>query len=140
MKRSLLVVSLSWLLMAAGFAQVGIGTATPDSNSAYRLKQVDIDGASRYSPIVSVQSTRGISYSVFPNPATDKFILHIHVTETVDGNLELVDVSGKIVSVKMVHLAPGSNNCEWDISRLARGLYFLHARGLAMPVLEISKQ
>ncbi|MBN9380469.1 MAG: hypothetical protein J0H74_06875 [Chitinophagaceae bacterium] len=110
-----------------------------DGYTYYRLKQVDIDGASRYSPVVSVQNSTGFSYSIFPNPATDKFVLLIHVTDVVDGHLELVDVSGKIASVKAVHLVPGSNTCEWDISRLAHGLYFLRAQNIAIPVVEISK-
>ncbi|MBN9380465.1 MAG: hypothetical protein J0H74_06855 [Chitinophagaceae bacterium] len=41
MKKSLLVLSVSWLLAATGFAQVGIGTTTPDSNSALEVSSTN---------------------------------------------------------------------------------------------------
>lgn len=111
-----------------------------DGYTYYRLKQVDKSGAFNYSPVISVVYKRGSSYAVFPNPAKEKFTLLIHAESETDERLELTDLSGKTISVKVIHLTPGDNTLEWDISQLANGLYILHAEHFAIPALKIIKE
>ncbi|MBN9381942.1 MAG: T9SS type A sorting domain-containing protein [Chitinophagaceae bacterium] len=111
-----------------------------DGNTYYRLKQVDIDGNFRYSPIVSVRTIADFSYSTYPNPAKDKFVLSINATTAGEGQFVLTDLSGKTLSVREVHLAAGSNTCEWDISRLPKGVYFLRSCHISIPVIKIIRE
>lgn len=111
-----------------------------DGNTYYRLKQVDIDGTFRYSPVVSVRTITDFSYTTYPNPAKDKFILSINATTSSQGELALIDMSGKTLSIKEVNLTSGSNTYEWDISRLPQGVYFLRSYHLSIPVIKIIKE
>jgi hypothetical protein len=111
-----------------------------DGYTYYRLKQVDLDGKFQYSKIISVQENTGFSCSVYPNPATDAFTLSIHVASETSGRIDLVDVSGKVVLVKDIHLMSGANTVVWDISRLAQGIYFLRAEHMALPVMQVIKK
>lgn len=85
----------------------------------YRLKQVDTDGKSSYSPTVSVNfKGNGKQMSVFPNPANDRLTV---VSERFDteGVVEIYDLAGRLVeSVK-------NTTSPLDISRLNAGLYQL---------------
>lgn len=105
----------------------------------YRLKQVDLDGNFHYSPIVILQNNTSTGFAAYPNPATDKFTLVITATRNMNARFELVDQSGRLISVKEMTLLTGVNSYVWDISRMAGGTYFLHTRSLAMPVLKIVK-
>lgn len=83
----------------------------------YRLKQVDTDGKSSYSPTVSVNiKGNGKQFSVFPNPAHDRLNVVADRFDT-EGSVEIFDLSGRLVqSVR-------SNTTQLDISNLASGLY-----------------
>jgi hypothetical protein len=106
----------------------------------YRLKQVDLEGKSTFSPVISVQTNVPSSASVFPNPAMDAFTLSIDATVEYAGRVSLVDISGKLIGVRNIHLVPGANTFSWNISHLASGSYFLWAEGFPMPVLQVIKK
>ena len=83
----------------------------------YRLKQVDTDGKSSYSPTISVNiKGNGKQFSVFPNPANDRLNVVSDHFDT-EGSVEIYDLSGRLV--KTVR----SNSTQLDISNLASGLY-----------------
>ncbi len=85
----------------------------------YRLKQVDMDEKSSYSPTVSVNfKGNGKQLSVFPNPANDRLNVVSDRFDT-EGVVEIYDLSGRLVqSVK-------NTATQLDISRLNAGLYQL---------------
>ncbi len=111
-----------------------------DGYTFYRLKQVDKNGSFSYSPVVSVWSNTAFSYTVFPNPATDKFVLLIHASAAAAGRMELLDLSGRVVSARDIRLTPGANTFTWNISGLPQGLYFLRAEHIAIPAVKIIKE
>ena len=106
----------------------------------YRLKQVDINGVFTYSPIVTVLNNAGFEYTAFPNPAKDKFTMVINAARGRDVYFDLLDMAGRIVSAKELHLLPGSNTYDWDISRLTGGIYLLQPRDKTLPALKIMKE
>jgi hypothetical protein len=63
----------------------------------YRLKQVDVDGAFAYSPIVYIDIDDILSFSFYPNPLGGGDILSIHLEKHPGGPVEVMiyDMTGK---------------------------------------------
>jgi hypothetical protein len=98
----------------------------------YRLKQQDLDGRSKYSPVVALSADKSGLLTVdgvYPNPA--KNILQVRVQAgTGSGNtiLQLSDMQGRIVLVKSLSLEGGAaTTATLDIQHLASGVYHLKA-------------
>lgn len=89
----------------------------------YRLKQVDLDGAIRYSEIITAnpdKSTEGVL--LFPNPFTGNVTLQLFQ----DSRVELYDISGK--TIRDFSCKAGENIL--DMSSYIPGLYYLRASGV----------
>jgi Glycosyl hydrolase family 57/Secretion system C-terminal sorting domain len=86
--------------------------------SYYRLNQVDIDGKSEYSKIVSLSENKSkVLAKVYPNPFSQ--YIAIDLSKTV--SLELLDVVGRLIySEKNV-----SERAIIQTDVLAKGVYFL---------------
>lgn len=63
---------------------------------------------------------------VFPNPATDKVIVPIYVEKPIDINIQLFDVSGKMMMQIFNGEVQHSFNQNIDVSDLPQGVYFLN--------------
>lgn len=88
--------------------------------SYYRLKQVDRNGAFKYSGIAQVDFTKRSYVNVYPNPATSLVIL--------DASEDYLNASVKIVNmlgVEMSSIALSSYTSTLDISSLPSGLYYV---------------
>lgn len=66
-----------------------------DGISYYRLRQVDFDGTSSYSNIVSVQTTAETSVSISPNPFDD--VITIESNSHEDMEISIYDVLGRVL-------------------------------------------
>ena len=94
----------------------------------YRLKQVDFDGKFEYfDPIyVFCEKYKSVSnVEVFPNPTNKN--LHIGVKNSIsdDGNIIIMDLSGKIVHQENIELNNGYNLVNLDIETLSKGVYVI---------------
>ena len=91
----------------------------------YRLKQIDIDGSSTYSKLVSVTFEGNERLVIFPNPASDR--LNIRIPQ---GNkysmIHVTDASGKLVLQKTIS---SSSTADLDIRGLPKGVYVLQLIG-----------
>ncbi|MEP6747494.1 MAG: T9SS type A sorting domain-containing protein [Bacteroidota bacterium] len=106
----------------------------------YRLKEVDKDGTFSFSPVVYVKLNDGATYSVFPNPASAISYLNINLPAAKRAAIGLYDVNGRMLQEKAaVQLNAGNNQVPWDISGLAKGIYFLQSSDLSMPVIKVVK-
>ena len=86
----------------------------------YRLRQVDVDGNSKLSPIASVVFDQQSMVKLYPNPAQH------HVTiEGVDSyqRIQLLDVSGKMVKEQVLN---GQTTIIMNLEGLRSGLYLMH--------------
>ena len=99
--------------------------APAQGNNYYRLKQVDIDGNYTFSSIVDVKLMTGITYTIYPNPAINKVNMVISVDKDQQIKLTLTEPGGKIIETREVKCLFGDNKLEWDISRLAKGMYMI---------------
>ena len=106
--------------------------------SYYRLRQVDYNGNSDFSPIVPVRIGVGASViSLYPNPVRDKAWLMLQSEETCIAALEIFDATGKLALSQSLELVKGSNGLQLDLGHLPAGIY--HAR-LGTDTFRIVKQ
>ncbi|MFN8299883.1 MAG: T9SS type A sorting domain-containing protein [Chitinophagales bacterium] len=93
----------------------------------YRLNQIDNDGASTFSYVVSAQIGGTTEFTVsqpMPNPAVDvtRMVVSTSAAQTVE--VRVVDVTGRIVvENKNVSLSAGSNTISLDVQNIASGDY-----------------
>jgi ketosteroid isomerase-like protein len=92
----------------------------------YRLKQVDVDGNYKYSPVVQVVITgKGWQVQVKENPARSLLRYTIVSSENNTVVLRMVDGSGKEVVRRTESICKGENNLQLPVSGLAGGIYYL---------------
>ncbi|WNJ20866.1 T9SS type A sorting domain-containing protein [Pontibacter sp. G13] len=99
-------------------------TPAPGTNF-YRLKQIDLDGSTTYSPIVSVEQSpaRSKQLEVFPNPATDK--AWVQLSAGSSQTVEILNVSGGRLSQQLQSSTTSSELIQLDLSQLPSGIYVI---------------
>ena len=93
-----------------------------EGKNYYRLAQVDFDGATKYSSIVSLSFAPGLRLRIEPNPVISNLILK--ATSSIIGKQYYISSSaGKVVQ-------KGSITGETiNVASLANGMYFLNVEG-----------
>ena len=103
----------------------------PDNNdysgiSYYRLQQIDLDGNSNLSNIVSVKGyVKESSLSLYPNPVKEKLTADIFYTRKTTAVLLLTDATQKLLYSVTLPLNKGMNLINIPCTHLAAGLYFV---------------
>lgn len=88
----------------------------------YRLRVIDVEGQSWYSPIVELTATENpLQARLYPNPTSTEAFLSYHLEQTA--RLQLFDASGK--QVRKMELASGDAIRRIGVEDLAQGSYFL---------------
>ncbi|RMG60418.1 MAG: T9SS C-terminal target domain-containing protein [Bacteroidetes bacterium] len=105
---------------AAGYAEAETAYGWTDyapiqGAAAYRLRQVDLDGHYRYSPVVRVSLGEALMRA-YPNPVQD--ILNVEARG--DWYAELVDAQGRLL-----RRSSGTDAGTLDLRALPAGLYYL---------------
>ena len=114
------------------------GTALPNQDYLYRLRQRDRDGTVSYSEIrtARIDGTSGLALSVYPTPTRD-FVSYRWLLPTAERTVtpyELTDVAGR--SLQRGTLFPAGG--QVDVSGLPAGLYLLRTPGL--PAVRVVKR
>ena len=87
----------------------------------YKIKQVDFDGTSNYSEIVSLNCQPEIDIQIIPNPNNGNF----RVVGTSVGDLvNIYDTFGKLTHQEILK----SDNSEFRKGQLASGIYVMHIK------------
>ncbi len=94
----------------------------------YRLKMIDHDGGYTYSKTVAVVFDKVGGMAVFPNPAKDVVYVQLPAQQGPVA-LELHEGTGKLVKTMRLQAAGGSISASFDISGLAKGMYYVRAGG-----------
>lgn len=105
----------------------------------YRLKQVDLNGNSEMYPMKSLNCNEGdeIGWNVYPNPTTDNFYVTINSgVSTEEANLQLLDVTGKLILDKKINLNSGYAQVSVNTEHLAKGAYVLKVNGIGVERLK----
>lgn len=92
----------------------------------YRLRQIDLDGRSEYSKIITLQTGQSDKYwTIFPNPVRDIItITSAQLTQEIEGLIQILDVNGSIV-FEEVCLFQKEQEVKVSIGHLSSGVYSL---------------
>ena len=129
---------------ASGFDSIGVvmgtnNTHTTDytftdnsllsGNNYYRLRQVDMDGGSKYSKIVCVYNSNVAvadkKMKLYPNPAIATLNYTLNSPAASHATVMVYTMSGVLVIAQQQQLATGVNQQSLAISNLKSGNYFL---------------
>jgi peroxiredoxin len=69
------------------------------------------------------------SFLVVPNPAKERFTLHVQAAQTGDYWVQIMDVRGQTVLTKSFATAMGSNRLDIEMPAQSAGLYFINLNG-----------
>lgn len=96
----------------------------------FRLGMVDQNGGSTTSYIATVEACdAGNTALLVPSVATDETHLAFTAAESGNGQVEVLDITGKVVLQKAISWNAGQNELELRISGLAPGTYSVSVTG-----------
>ena len=75
--------------------------------------------------VATVGSTKNNSFAIYPNPADKTFNAIINSDEAGDANMNLSDITGKVMMSKTITIQKGTQTITTDASQLAPGIYFV---------------
>lgn len=92
----------------------------------YRLKQIDQGGRAVLSSVVVIKNNSLLTIdSVFPNPANDFINLSISSPKREHAKMSLLDITGRIMSIKTIIIEAGQNTIPINIETLNSGVYII---------------
>lgn len=94
----------------------------------YRLRQVDINNQSRYSTIVKIKGEKASVLTIDgigPNPVRHSLTASISSPSKNPVHLQVLDMTGRVVSQQKVNLLEGTNAIPVNVSLLGSGVYLL---------------
>ena len=97
--------------------------------SFYRLRQVDFDGRTQFSPVVTVENAARNVAAVYPNPATTE--VTIRFAEALGGpvDVQIMDAAGRVLWQEHREVAAGERELRVPTAQLpAAGLYLVQIR------------
>jgi hypothetical protein len=96
----------------------------------YRLKQKDNDGNVTYSRIALLPVGK-VSNQVIcnPNPVISETNVTITVNQPGQVQARIVDNTGRVLQFQLWNLSAGSTSLPVDMSKLKKGIYYLHING-----------
>ncbi|WP_377132124.1 T9SS type A sorting domain-containing protein [Rufibacter roseus] len=121
-----------------GFSTVILNYSFLDMNAPigqlyYRLKQVDFDGNSEFSKVVTTRAFEANApkptVTVAPNPFNQDITVKINCASQVAATLELVSLQHKKVYSEQINLSPGTNHYTRSWNDIPAGLYLLQING-----------
>jgi hypothetical protein len=103
-----------------------------DNVNYYRLRQVDFDGTSTFSKVISIGvSAANKAFKVYPNFVSRGLNIQIETENTDATTFDIVDIHGKVLqSVKKAAYTEGS---LFSTANLPTGRYFIRLTGSAIP-------
>jgi hypothetical protein len=92
----------------------------------YRLRQVDIDGKSSFSKVISVRLKQTSGFTASPNPFSSHLNLNIDWKNTEAATLRIFSSNGKLIISRSLQLLKGTNFIQLnDLSGMPTGQYIL---------------
>lgn len=90
----------------------------------YRLQQVDFDGKSELSNIVTIKrDLLKDDAKLFPSPVKDVLTINYQATANKELTMSVIDMTGRVLISKLVDAVEGSNEFNLDLVNLPTGTY-----------------
>ena len=67
-----------------------------------------------------------LNVEIMPNPASDYFTIHMDAIESLDLNINMTDISGKLVMNMNSKITRGASTITIDVADIQAGIYFLN--------------
>jgi hypothetical protein len=99
-------------------------------NCYYRIKQIDKDGKSTFSPTLLLKlltDNKLVLSHIYPNPVKSSLNVVVTVPENDKVNLIVTDLAGKVLVHSSSTVAAGSNNVSLNVGKLSTGSYIIKA-------------
>lgn len=92
----------------------------------YRLQQIDVDGKSMYSEVVSVVlKTSGPAWFVVQNPVQTQLQVQLQLDAPARLKFSIKDAAGNLLMTKQHSFSKGLSNYALPVEQLPKGLYYL---------------
>ncbi len=96
----------------------------------YRLRQIDIDGKSSFSKVVSVRLKKTTGFSISPNPFNSYVNINIDWNNNETTVVKVFTMSGTEVFTKNIKMNKGTNYIQLnELSTLTSGNYIIQLNG-----------
>jgi len=92
--------------------------------SYYKLQQVDFNGGTSLTGLLSTSFSLTDTFILYPNPTSSSIRLLLSVEEKESVLIEIFDVVGQLVFVKNQNLSIGTNSVPLGITFFKEGMYF----------------
>jgi hypothetical protein len=94
---------------------------------SYRLKQVDFDGTSEYSNVVTVVIGSPLSFDLsqnYPNPFNPSTTINFRLPERTNVNIKVYNILGSLITEIINEVKdPGSYSVNFNAQALSSGIY-----------------
>ncbi|MCB9232969.1 MAG: T9SS type A sorting domain-containing protein [Bacteroidia bacterium] len=99
--------------------------ADPNKINYYRLRQLDLDGASHFHKIIEILPKNGFSSGlvIYPNPARDRLHLGLEMQEAGLLRVSLFGLDGKLVFENEWQEVKGAISREINLEKVPSGMY-----------------
>jgi hypothetical protein len=91
----------------------------------YRLKQVDLDGSYKYSPVEIVNTLLSEGFSLVPNPASNEVAVNFTCNSTSTEFIHVYGRNGQLLLSREVSCEKGMNSVKLNIESFPQGLYYV---------------
>ncbi|MEY4902258.1 MAG: hypothetical protein RLZZ292_73, partial [Bacteroidota bacterium] len=106
----------------------------------YRLLAIDTDGTSRsIGAVVYVNFACNQNISIYPNPTANDLTLNINLEEAMQANVNVLDMTGKVMRNFTFDLLKGKNIQTLDVNDLPAGTYMLQTMNDNNEVLDVRR-
>ena len=95
----------------------------------YRLKRYKQNGAVSYSEIVRLKLPTKETFLAYPNPARAQVTIAFNAGFNEEVTLELIDLSGAILSSQKLIWFKGLNTHQVDLNNYPAGIYLIRLKG-----------
>jgi hypothetical protein len=118
------------------------GISFTDQVVFFRIMETDFDGHSFYTDIKTVKILDGRNkFTLMYNPVKNEALLNYESVERSEAIIRIVDHLGRVVLVKQVQIAVGSNQIKLPAGNMAKGIYEVelisnHDRGVVRMMKE----
>ncbi len=120
-------LNLQFLPTAAGTRSAVLNINNNDfDESTYNFK---VEGTGTLSTVGIKQNTGNSTVIlIYPNPADESATLKIQSQDNNAATIQVVDVTGKLISSRKVNLVIGDNEVKFETAQLKSGNYFIHVK------------